>query len=248
MQLNQQEQACLFALIDCYSRDDHEAIDHLSPLFEGYLKPLFNCQSLIATVGEIELTEIKVGGIVAVNYPELFLQQLKKKTTVKERSILAYWLENQQPMYITDETDHALSTFERLEIVQFEMTPLLIHGQRDLSGKISTYFSFRQCLLEPERAKTLIKVFMPYLHLIMVRQFAWRYKIINETHLTLTTREWELINYIKKGQSNKQIALRLDKSPSTIKHQMLALFRKLDVSSREEVLSKLQQLTISFIE
>jgi DNA-binding CsgD family transcriptional regulator len=248
MQLTPQEQACLFALIECYSIEDHVSIDHITPLFEGYLKPLFHCQSLIATVGEIELTEIKVGGIVAVNYPDSFLQQLKKTTSVKERALLAHWLENQQPLYVADAENHILSVFEKEEVQQFDLTPLLIHGQRDLSGKISTYFSFRQCQLEAERAKVLIKIFMPYLHLIMVRQFAWHYKAVSHAQLSLTIREWELISYIKQGQSNKQIALLLHKSPSTIKHQMHALFRKLDVSSREEVIFKLQQLTTSFID
>jgi hypothetical protein len=46
---------------------------------------------------------------------------------------------------------------------------MLIHGQRDLSGKFSSYFSFRQCRIDEEKANFLLKIYMPYLHLILAK-------------------------------------------------------------------------------
>ena len=48
------------------------------------------------------------------------------------------------------------------------------------------------------------------------------------------------VDFIKQGKSNKEIAQLLQKSPSTIKHQTVQLFRKLNVATRSEVLAKIE--------
>lgn len=248
MQLNDMEQNSLFALIKAYTTENFGA-DQIYELFENYLKPIFCYDSLIAGVGEVELTRVKIGKIISVNYPEEFLKQIEKVTSVEKRSLLAYWLEQQQPLFIhKGNFDHILSDMERMEIDKFYLCPMLIHGQRDLSGKFSSYFSFRQCNIDEEKAKYLLKIYMPYLHLILAKGLKWQYSQTYDVALKLTHREWQLVDFIKQGKSNKEIALSLQKSPSTIKNQTLQLFRKLEVSTRSEVLSKIQILSSSRID
>lgn len=248
MQLNEIEEACLFALISAHLRKDLDQ-EKVYELFESFLHPVFFYKSLIAGVGEVEFTRIKIGKIISVNYPVEFLEQIDKVTSVEKRSLLAYWLEHQQPLYVQGANfDDISSDLEKEEIKIFSLSPMLIHGQRDLSGKFSSYFSFRQCKLDEERAKFLIKIYMPYLHLILSKGLKWEYSQTFDVKLKLTTREWELVDYIKKGKSNKEIAILLQRSPSTIKNQVIALFRKLDVSTRSEALARLQTLSGSLLE
>ena len=68
MQLQPIEQDCLFALISAYTTENFGA-DQINELFENYLKPIFGYESLIAGVGEIEFTRIKIGKIISTNYP-----------------------------------------------------------------------------------------------------------------------------------------------------------------------------------
>ena len=158
MQLQPIEQDCLFALISAYTTENFGA-DQINELFENYLKPIFGYESLIAGVGEIEFTRIKIGKIISTNYPEAFLKQIEKVTSVEKRSLLAYWLEHQQPLFIHQNNfDHLLSDIEKFEIQHFDLCPMLIHGQRDLYGKFSSYFSFRQCRIDEERANFLLKI------------------------------------------------------------------------------------------
>lgn len=243
MKLNDIEKNSLFFIIKAYTTENF-AENEIYQLFDNYLKPVFGYESLIAGVGEVEFTRVKIGKIISVNYPEEFLRQIEKVTSVEKRSLLAYWLEHQQPLFINEGNyDHILSDMEKMEIQTFNLCPMLIHGQRDLSGKFSSYFSFRQCSIDEERAKYLLEIYMPYLHLILAKGLKWKYGQTYDISLKLTPIEWQLIDFIKQGKSNKEIALLLQKSPSTTKNQTLQLFRKLQVSTRSEVLSKIQNLS-----
>lgn len=248
MQLNHIEEICLFKLISAYSSSNFTE-EKIYQLFKDFLQPVFLYESLIAGVGEVEFTRIKIGRAISINYPEEFLKQIEKVTSVEKRSLLAYWLEHQQPLFINEiNFDHISSDLEKEEISIFKLAPMLIHGQRDLSGKFSSYFSFRQCGIEEERAKALIKIYMPYLHLILAKGLDWKYSLTYNIKLKLTKREWELLDYIKQGKTNKEIAILVQRSPSTIKNQVLQLFRKLEVSTRSEALSKIQNLSSSQME
>ncbi|ATZ62586.1 hypothetical protein BSR55_04115 [Acinetobacter bereziniae] len=245
MKMNSAERNCLDAIIKLYLLETIN-YENILTLFKEYLQPVFKYESLIAGVGEIELTRVKIGEIISINYPIEFLEQIEKVTTIEKRSLLAYWLEKQEPIYVNSaDMDKNLSDLEITEIKQFQLTPMLVHGQRDLSGKFSSYFSFRQCGIEENKAKYLIKVFMPYLHLILARGLQWEYNKNTDINIKLTSKEWELIDYIKNGMTNKEIAKNLNKSPSTIKNQILQLFRKLNVNNRSEVLSKIDVLSTS---
>lgn len=59
---------------------------------------------------------------------------------------------------------------------------------------------------------------------------------------TLTQRETEILDWLTKGFSNKEIAARLDISPFTVKVHLAHIFEKLHVRSRTEaVMAYLQQ-------
>lgn len=50
----------------------------------------------------------------------------------------------------------------------------------------------------------------------------------------LTSREWEVLNLVAAGLSNKRIALRLDVHEKTVKHHMGRILAKLGVTNRTE--------------
>lgn len=247
LQLTLLEEKCLHALMSAHAEESLSR-EQLTQIFAEYLEPVFCYASLFAGVGEIELTRIKIGNFLAINYPAAFFQKFQTQTTVMKRPILAYWLEKQTPLWIEKGSyDHVSSEEEKEEIRIFQLEPMLIHGQRDLSGKISSYYSFRQCGVDSKRALILIKLYMPFLHLLLIKTLKWEYNPSYSAGVALTKREWELVDAIKNGKTNKEIALILGRSPSTIKNQMIGLFEKLEVNTRAEALSKLQKLSETMI-
>jgi DNA-binding NarL/FixJ family response regulator len=61
----------------------------------------------------------------------------------------------------------------------------------------------------------------------------------------LTKREQEIVDLLLRGQSNKEIASQLGVSDQTIKNQLTTLYRKMDVSSRLELVVKAVNQRIS---
>jgi|SoiMethySBSTD1v2_1073268.scaffolds.fasta_scaffold6121432_2 two-component system, NarL family, nitrate/nitrite response regulator NarL len=62
--------------------------------------------------------------------------------------------------------------------------------------------------------------------------------VLTRADLRLTKREHEIIDLLLRGQSNKEIASQLGVSDQTIKNQLTTLYRKMDVSSRLELVVK----------
>ena len=55
--------------------------------------------------------------------------------------------------------------------------------------------------------------------------------------LTLTKRQWEILDRIRKGATNNEIALELAYSESTIRHETMRIYEKLRVNGRKDILS-----------
>lgn len=62
--------------------------------------------------------------------------------------------------------------------------------------------------------------------------------------LGITEREYEVLEKLAAGESNKEIARSLGVSPNTIKTHLARLFDKLDVSRRVQAIDKAKQLEL----
>ena len=60
--------------------------------------------------------------------------------------------------------------------------------------------------------------------------------------LGISEREFEVLTLLADGQSNKQIAARLEVSPNTIKTHVAKLFAKLEVARRTEAIARAREL------
>jgi DNA-binding NarL/FixJ family response regulator len=64
---------------------------------------------------------------------------------------------------------------------------------------------------------------------------------IQET-LGISGRELEVLELLAKGRSNKEIAIRLEVSPNTVKTHVARLFGKLEVRRRTEAIQRAREL------
>jgi len=62
--------------------------------------------------------------------------------------------------------------------------------------------------------------------------------------LGITNREFEVLERLAEGQSNKQMARTLGVSPNTIKTQIASLFTKIEATRRTEAVRKARELSL----
>jgi DNA-binding NarL/FixJ family response regulator len=52
--------------------------------------------------------------------------------------------------------------------------------------------------------------------------------------MSLTSRERDVIDYVRLGYRNHEIALAMDTSPNTVRNQLAAIYQKLGAANRAE--------------
>lgn len=62
--------------------------------------------------------------------------------------------------------------------------------------------------------------------------------------LKITAREYEVLELVMTGQTNKQIARQLNKSPDTVKTQVASLLAKLPAATRTEAIQRARELRL----
>ncbi|MBB3545002.1 response regulator transcription factor [Rhizobium sp. BK399] len=66
-----------------------------------------------------------------------------------------------------------------------------------------------------------------------------------QVHLRLSAREEQIVGYLMRGNTNREIATGLDISEKTVKHYMTVLMQKLDARNRLEVVLAAQKLSMA---
>ena len=70
-------------------------------------------------------------------------------------------------------------------------------------------------------------------------------KLFNNTHNTLTAREFDLLAQLEKGQTTAQISKSLFISPATVKTHLASIYRKLEVTNRTAAIHAMHEQGLS---
>lgn len=132
-----------------------------------------------------------------------------------------------------------------------DMRSLLVHGltdERSSHDCLYVIFSSEKKLHESLGA---IQILLPYLDTALCRVTPLTYPDLNGSLLTdplkdikhsgLSKREIEVMNWVKMGKTNSEIASILDISIFTVKNHLQHIFKTLDVSNRMQAASKVAQ-------
>ncbi|SCY52625.1 transcriptional regulator EpsA [Nitrosospira sp. Nl5] len=128
------------------------------------------------------------------------------------------------------------------------MRSLLVHGltdERSSHDCLYVIFSSERKLHESLGA---MQILLPYLDTALCRVTPLTHPASNATPLTsppacwdLSKREIEIMNWVKMGKTNPEIASILDISVFTVKNHLQHIFKTLDVSNRMQAASKVAQ-------
>jgi len=122
----------------------------------------------------------------------------------------------------------------------------LVHGTR---GKVEAFYALsRTDIPLDEHAAYLMEMLVPHIHSAFLRV------LVNERQAAasdsrrsgrlLTQRQEEILNLIKTGKTNSEIAAVLACSPWTIKNHIQAILRNLDSNSRTHAIARAISLGI----
>ncbi|TAN41278.1 MAG: LuxR family transcriptional regulator [Nitrospirae bacterium] len=117
----------------------------------------------------------------------------------------------------------------------FGLTKGYTYGRKHCVGAKGSLFSFCGPSVERHpRNELILEYLIPHFH----RSFA---KVLLRNDLCVTSplsdREKEILEWVKKGKSNSDIAIILDISENTVKYHMKAIMRKLDTRTRPQAIA-----------
>ena len=126
------------------------------------------------------------------------------------------------------------------------MAAQLVTGTR---GKVEAFYVFsRVPVALDRRLEHVIELLVPHIHIALLRVLATEREATGSSAQRsgriITPRQEEILNLIKAGKTNSQIAELLDCSPWTIKNHIQAILRKLDSNTRTHALARAMSLGI----
>ncbi len=115
---------------------------------------------------------------------------------------------------------------------------VLVYGVRDMRGNGTCLYVFlgKEAAIKVDHY--VIGMLMPYLDGAVKRIRGLSSEVSVEAYGSLTVRELEIMEWVNKGKTNQEIGLILSISHNTVKNHLKVVFKKLNVISRAQAVSK----------
>ena len=124
----------------------------------------------------------------------------------------------------------------------------LVDGFTDPHGQPCSFFVFLKTAPPDARMAQMLHIWLPYLYA------SWLRAVCGEVgppsaaggriRGVLTAREVEILNWVRKGKTNAQVAQILSIAETTVATHLERIFRKLDVRSRAQAVAKSMTLNL----
>lgn len=156
--------------------------------------------------------------------------------------VLDHWYANAQ-MPIGLDADPSLPDRTARQLGGLDLLPAMVHGSRHLANQHATLFiMLRMPQPADARNRYMAELLMPHLHL------AWHRVLSSDREdpvervaaqeSPLTDREVEVLNWVREGKTNIEIAVILHLSPLTVKNHVRKILRKLKVTNRAQAVAR----------
>ncbi len=213
-------------------------------LIREHIRPLMPHRSLFVAIGRLHLQYLEIIKILDVDCPPGFAEKMPKLTHMRDRLPVMRIIATKQPVVVEQQTAQVeLSAFGQREREEYDLGRMGLYGLLDLSSNMGSYFSFSQVSpdLDASYISRVLKLVCPLLHTAVMRIPDLQSTTQNPLE-NLTAIERQLLTWLAAGRSNAQMAQMRGRSPSTVRNQLEALYRKLGVASRGEAIG----LALSF--
>jgi transcriptional regulator EpsA len=126
------------------------------------------------------------------------------------------------------------------------LAALLVTGTR---GKVEAIYAFARVRSPLDaRLAFLMELLVPHLHNAFLRVLSFEREVsatsAQRSGRIITPRQEEILNLVKTGKTNSEIAVLLECSPWTIKNHIQSILRKLDTNTRTHAIARAMSLGI----
>lgn len=215
--------------LDCRSEDDFKDLVFELKNLMAFESVLCGYQNFTESILTGEISEPKM---VSIGFPEEFLNWYYSGSHHVNDTVLIEFLRTFEFQNWSDVTKRCLAGKKDLVTIQVEAFGLMdgfAYGARDFDLTMVTCFMFAGKQVENnERTKTIIEYSVPHLSEVLKRLMREKTKI----RYALTSRELEVLKWLKEGKSSWDISIILARSESVINFHVKNILRKLDAMNR----------------
>lgn len=225
--------------------DGVRTIDEYKEWTRREIRRVFPHKILVSGYGHLHAGGVAIDYLVTIDFPPGYLQRLRNRAGGIDTPILRHWLATQEPQLF--ESDRPWPDASAAWLGSFResgLKNLAAHAVMDTERRVGTYHSFHRVpgRLGAAHVQALKRI-VPVMHealckvIDLVRvdtDFARRLA-------TLSAREMEIVQGVKSGKSNTEIAGLSALSENTVKHHLTRIFGKLAVDTRTQLVQRLAE-------
>jgi transcriptional regulator EpsA len=160
------------------------------------------------------------------------------------------WAERGERPLLVCNSDRSAILYRRFEstLATFAFPNLAVHGVPVLSGSPSAFFLFAN-LPQPlgDRLSSMMEMLIPHVHSTYLRVLSSERAEATDTAVVeaiITTREVEILQWVREGKSNLEIGTILQISPLTVKNHVQKILKKLGAQNRAQAVAKAMVMQI----
>ena len=207
---------------------------------QGALQGIVPHESMICVFGDVIKLRFKYDVFSRAPLDKWVVDALVDPLNGVIRQIVADWLVHQRnPLAFNVHGDGSDGLSVRLK--ELGCGTVLAHGAREISGDNGSFFIFMQATpVTPNSQAHLMNVLVAHLHMALYRMLPHELGVETLEYSVegiLSDRELEVLQWVRKGKKNVEIAQQLQISPLTVKNHVQKILRKLGVSNRAQAVS-----------
>jgi transcriptional regulator EpsA len=210
---------------------------------QGALQALLPHDTLLCAHGNIAQSRVRH----EIFSSEVFGADAEKSITDPGRGVLARvmadWVKHGCVPRLQYPAGHPLERRSRVrDHKPYAVGPIAAHGPREIHGEYGSFFVFVRKPSQPAaREAYLLQLLVPFLHMALYRMLAGESEGTDAAAPVkglLTSREIQVLQWVRSGKTNEEIGAILKISPTTVKNHVQKILRKLNVSNRAQAVGK----------
>jgi DNA-binding CsgD family transcriptional regulator len=213
---------------------------------DGPLRRFFPFAKFWGAYGSLAGGRILMRSLMSSGHTPEFLAYRERTFAMETRGCFAWWVRNRKA-FLLDKTGGQEETGTRIpattrefhELELFSLGTVAAHGVIDPFMNTGTYFSF--CGVprtQPSRTLAALDLIVPVLHMLYLQTKQLERSSVDLT--VLTDRQRDLVDLALMGLSDKAIAARLEISDHTVGNHFRAIYAKLGISKRSQLIALLK--------
>ena len=213
---------------------------------EGPLRMFFPFERFLLAYGRLSGGRVRMCSLLSSGYTAQFCSKLRQNFDLGTQGCFAWWVANRKPFVLdhsgafgADGASISPTAIELDRVIRFSLGLVAAHGVIDPFTNGGTYVSFAGVqAVRREQIFEALELIAPILHKLFLQTKRLQDSSVDLT--ALTERQRQLVDLALAGLPDKTIAARLAISDHTVGNHFRAIYSKLGVCKRSQLMAMLR--------